>query len=75
MSGLKLSKLFPSSLRLTEAEAREVVERCLRVCFLRDCRASARFHLAVVSKEGAVVEEPRVIDSDWEVARVIKGYE
>ena len=61
---------------LTLEEAKDIIKKCLRLCFYRDCRASPQYHLAVVSaKDGAVVEEPQKIDSDWEYARTIQGYE
>ncbi len=61
---------------LTEDEATDVIKECLRVCFLRDCRASKRYHLAVVGKDGkARVEKPEEIDTNWQIAKEIKGYE
>ena len=56
-------------------EAKEVINACVRVCFLRDCRASPKYHLAVVNNVGAVVEDPVIVDSEWEFARKIQGYE
>ena len=53
---------------LTLEEAKELVRSCVRLCFYRDCRASARFNLAVVNKEGVVVEPPKEIDSNWDFA-------
>lgn len=59
---------------LTLDEAKELIRSCVRLCFYRDCRASPRFHLAVVNKDGAVVEEAKEIDSNWEHAKLIKGF-
>ncbi len=62
--------------KLSLEEAKDIVKSCLRVCFLRDCRASSQYHLAYVTKDGtAKVEDPEVIDSNWEIAKEIKGYE
>ena len=61
--------------QLSKEDAVAAIQRCLRVCFLRDCRASARYNLAVVNKDGVVIQEPVNIDTNWEVARGIKGYE
>ena len=64
----------PSEISLEEAK--DLVLKSLRVCFLRDCRASANYHLAVVSKtEGTKIEPTKTIDSNWDFARTIKGYE
>ena len=51
------------------------MEECIRVCFYRDCRSSARFHIAVVNNQGSEVQAPRTIESNWEFARGIRGYE
>jgi len=60
---------------MTLNEAKEVIKECLRLSYLRDCRASQKYHLAVVTKDGAIVEEPVSIDTNWTLAHSIKGYE
>jgi 20S proteasome subunit beta 7 len=60
---------------LTLEEAKAVVVKCLRTCFYRDCRQSPRYHIAVVNKEGAVVEDPKVLETNWEIAHMVAGYE
>eukprot|EP00095_Tigriopus_kingsejongensis_P007445 maker-scaffold403_size186359-snap-gene-0.51 protein:Tk07445 transcript:maker-scaffold403_size186359-snap-gene-0.51-mRNA-1 annotation:"hypothetical protein DAPPUDRAFT_99667" len=60
---------------LTLEEAKEIIRKCVAVCFLRDCRSSPRYNMAVVNQDGAVVEEPVVIETNWEYAKIIKGYE
>ena len=37
---------------LTEAEAKTLLEDCLRVCFYRDCRSSSRIIVAKATAEG-----------------------
>lgn len=61
--------------QMTLEEAKDVIKECLRLSYLRDCRASPNYHLAVVTKEGATVDAPAVIDTNWAVAHTIKGYE
>ena len=56
-------------------EAKELVISCVRMCFYRDCRASPRYNLAVISDEGALVEEPKVVESNWDMAHMISGFE
>ncbi len=60
---------------LTKEQAKEIVTRCIRVSYLRDCRATNKFHIACVDAKGAEVEGPVMIDANWEIARGIKGYE
>ena len=55
--------------QLSEGEARALLERCLRVLFYRDCRASSRIQIAKIARgEAAVISEPYVISNDWEIA-------
>ena len=49
--------------------------KCLRVSYLRDCRATNKYHISVINNDGAKVEGPLTIDSNWEVAKMIKGYD
>ena len=53
---------------LSEAEARQLMEDCLRVMYYRDCRASSRIQIATATKAGTAVSEPYEIKTDWETA-------
>merc|ERR1712012_922230 len=66
---------FGSTDNLTKEQAREILLKCIRVCYLRDFRATNKFHLATITNEGSEVEGPALIDSNWEVARGIVGYD
>jgi len=59
---------------LTKEEARNVILQCVRLGYLRDCRAWPQYHIAIITADGAEVEGPLMIDSDWEYAKTIKGY-
>lgn len=59
---------------LTLDEAKEVIKKCIRICYLRDCRASAKYVLATVTAKGATIEPTAEIDSDWEYAKNVKGF-
>ncbi len=50
---------------MTEAEARKVLENCMKVLFYRDCRALNRVTFAKVTTEGTVVEEPLTLQTEW----------
>lgn len=71
----ELERLGGSTDNLTKEQAREILLKCIRVCYLRDCRATNKYHLATITNEGSEVEEPALIDSNWEVARGIVGYD
>jgi len=66
---------YGSTDKLTKEQAREILLKCIRVCYLRDCRATNKFYLATITSEGSEVEGPSLIDSNWEVARGIVGYD
>lgn len=61
--------------KMTEADAKALVDRCLKVLFYRDARSLNKYEIAIVTKDGARVEGPIVSDTNWEVAHMIKGYE
>jgi 20S proteasome subunit beta 7 len=54
--------------QMSEGEARELLEDCLRVMFYRDCRASSRIQIAKATAEGTLVSEPYELTTDWETA-------
>lgn len=60
---------------LSYDEARQTLLQCVRLAYLRDCRSWPKYHLANIDASGAQVEGPLMIDSDWEFAKGIKGYE
>lgn len=60
---------------LSLEEAKATLKQCVRLCYLRDCRAWPKYQLAIVNASGATVEPPVEIDSNWEIAHSVKGYE
>lgn len=82
-SSLSFLLLPPSSLFLTiyrwrpdmtEAEAKKLLEDCLRVCFYRDCRSSSRILVAKATAEGTEIAEPYEVGTDWNVANFDKEH-
>ncbi|KAL3201913.1 hypothetical protein MRX96_012185 [Rhipicephalus microplus] len=61
--------------QLTKKEAQEVLSYCLRVLYYRDARSFDKYQLATVTPEGVVIEGPLKVDSNWEIAHLVKGYE
>eukprot|EP00088_Acartia_fossae_P001882 TRINITY_DN10737_c0_g1_i2.p1 TRINITY_DN10737_c0_g1~~TRINITY_DN10737_c0_g1_i2.p1 ORF type:complete len:274 (+),score=61.01 TRINITY_DN10737_c0_g1_i2:30-824(+) len=59
---------------LNEQEARETITKCVRLGYLRDCRAWPKYHIATITKDGVKIDGPLMIDSDWEYAKGIEGY-
>lgn len=58
---------------MEEAEARALLEDCLRVCFYRDCRSSPRIQIAKATAEGTAVSEPFQLDTEWSYASFVQG--
>lgn len=59
---------------LTEAEAKEVLENCMKVLFYRDARSLNRFRVAKVTKEGCEISEPYSVETSWGFAEMLRGY-
>lgn len=57
---------------MTEAEARKLLEDCLRVCYYRDCRSSSRVLVAKACEEGTEIFPPYELGTDWNVANFDK---
>ncbi len=51
---------------MPEAEARTLLEQCMRVLVYRDARASEEIQFCTVTKKGAVIEKPYTIKSTWD---------
>uniref|UniRef100_L7M5P3 Proteasome subunit beta n=1 Tax=Rhipicephalus pulchellus TaxID=72859 RepID=L7M5P3_RHIPC len=61
--------------QLTKKEAQDVLTYCLRVLYYRDARSFDKYQVATVTSEGVVIEGPLKVTSNWEIARLVKGYE
>jgi len=55
---------------LTHAEAKEILETCLRVLFYRDARASNKIQIATITKDGAQVSAPYELSTNWAVGAI-----
>jgi 20S proteasome subunit beta 7 len=63
-----IRKAYEDKPNMTEAEARTLMETCLKVLYYRDCRASKRVVIATVSAAGTNVGKPVVLETEWQVA-------
>ena len=57
---------------LTEDAAREILIKCMKVLFYRDCRTLNNITFAVVDDEGPRVEDPVVLDTEWSYDLFVK---
>merc|ERR1712096_109320 len=60
---------------LNYQEARATLLQCVRLAYLRDCRSWPKYHIAKIDASGSTIEGPLMIDSNWEYAKDVKGYE
>jgi len=56
---------------LTEDEAKQLLEDCMRILFYRDCRTINKFHLARITKDGPSISKPYSLSTQWEFSRFI----
>jgi len=61
--------------QLTEEEAKQLIRKCLTVLYYRDARSFNKYQLAVVSESGSTIEGPLTLESNWDVAQYVSGYE
>ena len=57
---------------LPEAEARAILEDCLRVLWYRDTRALNKVQIATISAAGTVISEPYSLSAKWDFAAFVK---
>lgn len=53
---------------MEEAEARALLEDCLKVLYYRDCKASYRIQIAKATEDETIVSEPYELSTEWETA-------
>jgi 20S proteasome subunit beta 7 len=70
-----LREAYEKNNKMTEAEAMDMLDQCLKVLFYRDARAWNKYEVAIVTKDGARIEGPKSSKTDWSVAHMVKGYE
>ncbi|RNA06220.1 proteasome subunit beta type-4 [Brachionus plicatilis] len=61
--------------RITEAQARDVIDRCMKLLYYRDGRAYDKYSIAIVTREGSRVEECKELQTNWSVASQISSYD
>jgi len=61
--------------KITEAQARDIIDRCMRLLYYRDGRAYDKYSMAIVTKAGTKIEQAKEVKTNWDVATMIKSYE
>lgn len=70
-----LRNAFEQNPSMSCDQARQVVINCLRVLFYRDARSLNKYEVAVITKDGVVIEPVQSLDTNWDIAPMVKGYE
>uniref|UniRef100_A0A8D0BD41 Proteasome subunit beta n=1 Tax=Salvator merianae TaxID=96440 RepID=A0A8D0BD41_SALMN len=57
---------------LSRQEARGLLECCMRILYYRDARSFNRYELTTVTKKGVEVEGPLTLETNWDIARLVR---
>jgi 20S proteasome subunit beta 7 len=57
--------------KINEAQARDIIDRCMKLLYYRDGRAYDKYSLAVVTKDGVRVDELIELKTNWSIATQI----
>ena len=57
---------------MSEAEARTLLEDCMRTLYYRDCRTINRLTFAKVTASGPTVNEPVSLETKWNYASFVR---
>nr|XP_033781376.1 proteasome subunit beta type-4 [Geotrypetes seraphini] len=70
-----MREILEKKTMLTKDEARQLVERCLKILYYRDARSYNRYEIATVTEHGVEIEGPLSAETNWEIAHLVSGYE
>ncbi|NXL67094.1 PSB4 protein, partial [Chordeiles acutipennis] len=56
---------------LTKEEARDLIERCMRILYYRDARSFNRYEVAIATEKGVEVEGPLTLEANWDIADLV----
>lgn len=60
---------------LIKEEARDLIERCMKILYYRDARSFNRYEVAIVTEKGVEVEGPLTLEANWDIAHLVSGFE
>jgi len=61
--------------QMSRDEVRALLINCLRVLFYRDCRALNKHQIATVTADGVTIENNIELDTNWNMAHMVQGYD
>lgn len=61
--------------KLSLADAKELIAKCMEVLFYRDARSIDEFEMAVITATGTEVISPIPVKSNWDVGLLVMGHE
>ncbi|XP_071788653.1 proteasome subunit beta type-4-like [Asterias amurensis] len=70
-----MRQAYEKNNNMSEAEAKAVLERCMKVLFYRDARSFNKYEYAVITSDGVRVEPPTSAETSWDFAYMVEGYE
>ncbi|XP_072304466.1 proteasome subunit beta type-4 isoform X2 [Eucyclogobius newberryi] len=70
-----MREMLENRAELSKQEARDLIERCLKVLYYRDARSYNRYEIAVVTAEGVEIIGPLSSETNWDIAHLISGFE
>ncbi|KAF1400736.1 Proteasome subunit beta type-4, partial [Spheniscus magellanicus] len=56
---------------LTKEEARDLIERCMKILYYRDARSFNRYEVAIATEKGVEVEGPLTLEANWDIAHLV----
>ncbi|XP_070622412.1 proteasome subunit beta type-4 [Erythrolamprus reginae] len=60
---------------LSQQAARALIERCMKILYYRDARSFNRYEITTVTEKGVEVEGPLTLETNWEIAHLVSGFE
>lgn len=60
---------------LTRAEAVRLLQECLKILYYRDSRAINKYEIAVITDEGIDIASNQTLETNWDIAHLVAGYE
>ncbi|XP_064596250.1 proteasome subunit beta type-4-like [Liolophura sinensis] len=61
--------------QMTQDQASQLLDRCLKVLYYRDARSLNKYQVAIVTKDGVEIKGPLSSDANWEIAHLVSGFE
>ncbi|KAG7501378.1 proteasome subunit beta type-4 [Solea senegalensis] len=70
-----MREVVENKVEISQQEALDLVERCLKVLYYRDARSYNRHEIAIVTEKGVEIIGPLSSETNWDIARMVSGFE